>query len=51
VSYSWENGLSVVASGTNLTDEPNVTEYGVAGAFGEYRTFGRQYYIGLNYRY
>lgn len=53
-SYQWELGdgvLAVVGSVNNLTDEPNVIEYGVANAFGEYRTFGRQYYLGVNYRY
>lgn len=51
VSYSFDNGLSVVLSGNNLTDEENVIEYGVEGAFGEYKQFGRQYYFGVNYKY
>jgi phosphoribosylformimino-5-aminoimidazole carboxamide ribotide isomerase len=51
VSYAFENGLSVVLSGNNLTDEPNIIEYGVDNAFGEYKEFGRQYYIGVNYKY
>jgi phosphoribosylformimino-5-aminoimidazole carboxamide ribotide isomerase len=51
VSYAFENGLSVVLSGNNLTDEPNTIEYGVANALGEYKEFGRQYYLGLNYKY
>jgi len=51
VSYAWENGLSVVVSGNNLTDEAAIIEYGVSGLLGEYRSFGRQYYFGLNYRY
>jgi phosphoribosylformimino-5-aminoimidazole carboxamide ribotide isomerase len=51
VSYAFENGLSVVLSGNNLTDEANIIEYGVDNALGEYKTFGRQYYIGLNYKY
>jgi phosphoribosylformimino-5-aminoimidazole carboxamide ribotide isomerase len=51
VSYAFENGLSVVISGNNLTDESNIIEYGVDGAFGEFKQFGRQYYFGLNYKY
>lgn len=51
VSYAFENGLSVVLSGSNLTDEPNKIEYGVDGAFGEYKSFGRQYYFGANYKF
>ena len=51
MSYAWDNGLSVVVSANNLTDEENIIEYGIDGAFGEYKEFGRQYYFGLNYRY
>ncbi len=51
VAYLWDNGLSVVLSGNNLTDEPSIIEYGVDGALGEYKTFGRQYYFGINYQY
>ena len=51
MSYSFDNGFSVVLSGNNLTDEENVIEYGVDGAFGEYKQFGRQYYVGVNYQY
>ena len=50
-SYAFENGISVVLSGNNLTDEANVIEYGISGAPGEYKSFGRQYYLGINYRY
>ena len=51
VSYAFENGLSIVISGNNLTDESNIIEYGVDNAFGEYKQFGRQYYFGINYKY
>ena len=51
VSYLFENNISVVFSGNNLTDEPNEVEYGTAGTLGEYRTFGRQYYLGFNWSY
>jgi len=51
LSYAFDNGLSLVVSGNNLTDEENVIEYGVSGGFGEYKQFGRQYYLGVNYKY
>jgi iron complex outermembrane receptor protein len=50
-SYAFENGLSVVISGNNLTDEENTIEYGVDDAFGEFKQFGRQFYFGVNYRF
>jgi phosphoribosylformimino-5-aminoimidazole carboxamide ribotide isomerase len=50
-SYSFENGLTIVLSGNNLTDEENIIEYGVDNAFGEYKQFGRQFYLGFNYKY
>ena len=50
-SYAFDNGFSVVISGNNLTDEENIIEYGIAGAFGEYKEFGRQFYLGVNYQY
>ena len=50
-SYAFDNGLSVVFSANNLTDEENIIEYGVDNAFGEYKEFGRQYYFGVNYQY
>lgn len=50
-SYAFDNGLSIVISGNNLTDEENIIEYGVDNAFGEYKEFGRQYYFGINYKY
>jgi len=51
VSYAFDNGLSIVLSGNNLTNEENVIEYGQDNAFGEFKQFGRQYYLGLNYKY
>jgi phosphoribosylformimino-5-aminoimidazole carboxamide ribotide isomerase len=52
VSYFWPDiGISVVLSGNNLTDEESVTSYAVPGTLGEIRRFGRQYYLGVNYRY
>ena len=51
VGYAFENGLSVILSGSNLSNEPNIIEYGIANSLGEYKEFGRQYYLGLNYKY
>jgi iron complex outermembrane receptor protein len=51
VSYAFDNGLSVVVSGNNLTDEENTIEYGIDDAFGEFKQFGRQFYFGVNYLY
>lgn len=51
VSYAFDNGISLVLSGNNLTDEENLIEYGVDGSIGEFKQFGRQYYLGLNYQY
>ena len=50
-SYSFDNGLSIVLSGYNLTDEGNVIEYGLDNVFGEYTEFGRQIYLGVNFKY
>jgi phosphoribosylformimino-5-aminoimidazole carboxamide ribotide isomerase len=51
LSYAFDNGISIVLSGNNLTDEENIIEYGVDDAFGEFKQFGRQYYFGINYKY
>jgi phosphoribosylformimino-5-aminoimidazole carboxamide ribotide isomerase len=51
VAYAFDNGLSVILSGSNLTNEPNIIEYGISNSLGEYKEFGRQYYLGLNYKY
>jgi iron complex outermembrane recepter protein len=50
-SYSFDSGFDVVFSINNLTDEPDIVEYGAEGAFGEYKEFGRQFYLGVNYSY
>lgn len=51
MSYRFENGLEVVLQGDNLTDEPAETSFFADNALGEYRTFGRQYYFGVNYKF
>jgi phosphoribosylformimino-5-aminoimidazole carboxamide ribotide isomerase len=50
-SYAFENGLSIVVSGNNLTNESNTIEYGLDDVFGEYKEFGRVYFLGINYKY
>ena len=50
-SYAFDNGFSVVFSVNNLTDEENTIEYGSPGLLGEYKQFGRQFYLGVNYQY
>jgi phosphoribosylformimino-5-aminoimidazole carboxamide ribotide isomerase len=51
MSYAFDNGLSVVLAGNNLTNEAAILEYNVPGLLGEYREFGRQYYLGVNFQY
>ncbi len=51
MSYAFENGLSVIFAANNITNEDSVSQYGVAGLLGEYREFGRQLYLGVNYVY
>ncbi|WP_299587708.1 TonB-dependent receptor [uncultured Microbulbifer sp.] len=51
VSYAFDNGIDVVFSANNLTDEADVKSYGVDGVLGEYTEFGRQFYLGMNYSY
>ncbi|GAA5443189.1 vitamin B12 transporter BtuB [Microbulbifer sp. NBRC 101763] len=51
ISYAFDNGIDVIFSANNLTDEADVKSYGVDGVLGEYTEFGRQFYLGLNYSY
>lgn len=51
MSYLFENNIGIVLSVYNLTDEPNLIEYGVGGTLGEYKGFGRQYFLGVNWKY
>ena len=50
-SYAFESGWMLVVSGDNLTDEENIIEYGVNGTLGEWKQFGRQFYVGFNWVY
>lgn len=50
-SYAFDMGLEVVLQANNLTDEPNRQDYGVSSALGEYNSYGRQFYVGVNYSF
>lgn len=50
-SYTFDNGVQAVFQVNNLTDEPNTTNYGSALATGEYKEFGRQYFLGANFSF
>lgn len=50
-SYGFDNGVDVVFEVTNLTNEPVVISYGNDSRLGEYKEFGRQYYVGVNYKF
>lgn len=50
-SYEFDNGLSVVFEADNLTDAVNTVSYGVDSALGEYKTFGRNFSLGVNYKF
>jgi iron complex outermembrane receptor protein len=48
-SYAFETGLKVLFQVNNLTDEPNKTYFGQTHQTGTLQSFGRQYFVGLNY--
>ena len=48
-SYTFDNGLDVVFSINNLTDEPDINYFGIRDATGTIGLYGRQYYFGVNY--
>lgn len=50
-SYAFENGVELIFEANNLTDEANIASYGEDAALGEYKTFGRTYYLGFNYKF
>jgi iron complex outermembrane recepter protein len=49
-AYLFDNGIGLVAQVNNLTDEVNSTNFGSPWAVGEAKTFGRQFYFGINYK-
>lgn len=50
-SYSFDNGIDIVFEGNNLTDAPALVSYGVDNAWGEDKTYGRNYSVGVNYKF
>ncbi|WDD98018.1 TonB-dependent receptor [Thalassomonas actiniarum] len=50
-TYSFDNGVDAVLQVNNLTDEANTTNYGTSLASGEYKKFGRQFFLGVNYSF
>lgn len=43
--------LSFSLEGSNLTDEPRISDMPVPGSFHEYHAYGRRYYLGVRYRF
>lgn len=50
-SYAFENGFTAILQANNLTDESNKVDYGVSSLLGEYKTFGRTFSIGVDYKF
>ncbi len=50
-SYEFENGVKLVFQVNNLTDEPSKTYFGKEDQTGSIQYFGRQYFVGMNYKY
>lgn len=51
MSYSFDNGIDLYLQANNLTDAPSTTNYGSSAAMGEYKSFGRQFFFGVGYKY
>lgn len=49
-SYEFENGVEFVFQVNNLTDEPSKTYFGSEAQTGSIQYFGRQYFVGVNYK-
>lgn len=49
-AYELESGLEFVFQVNNLTDEPSRTYFGTEAQTGSIQYFGRQYFLGVNYR-
>jgi iron complex outermembrane recepter protein len=50
-SYSFDNGIDIIFEANNITNAASITSYGETSALGEYKEFGRQYYVGANYKF
>jgi TonB-dependent receptor len=49
-AYMFTDSIGLVGQVNNLTNEVNSTNFGSPWAVGEAKRFGRQYFLGLNYR-
>lgn len=49
-SYKLDNGVEFVFQVNNLTDEPSKTYFGTEDQTGSIQYFGRQYFLGVNYK-
>lgn len=50
-SYAFDNGIDVVLQINNATDEGFTSSYASSEVLGENKEFGRQLYLGVNYKY
>jgi iron complex outermembrane recepter protein len=50
-SYAFDNGIDIIFEANNLTNAASITSYGETSALGEYKEFGRQFFIGANYKF
>lgn len=50
-SYAFDNGIDVIFEANNITNAANITSYGEDDVLGEYKEFGRQFYVGVNYKF
>lgn len=50
-SYRFDNDLTLLFQVINLTDEPTRSYFGSETKTGTIQFFGRQYYLGLNYKF
>ena len=53
-SYEWQEGklkgLSALFQINNLTNEPYVSYQGIESRMMDYQTYGKQFFLGLNYK-
>ncbi len=50
-SYALDSGIEFILQANNLTNEANKENYGVDSALGEYSVYGRQFFVGVNFKY
>lgn len=50
-SYAFDSGVDITFQILNLTDEPTRTFFGTQAQTGTLQNFGRQFYLGANYKF